>query len=195
MVSNALSIVIVIIDHNNRHSQHFTVFKGVCSLCKKTMKTKLLQLWPFVSNELTDPERQLYQDYLEQRRRRNCSSISSVATSIVSNVDSKKIKIKSTSTVTIVEHNLTIDEVSHKYNTSITNGLDEQEALDRLKKYGPNTFTPPKSKRWYLVLAREMLSGFAILLWFAGLASIGTFILDQDPQDVNCHFFKLFQVI
>lgn len=150
-----------------------------------TMKNKLLQLWPFASNESFDSERQFYEDYLEQRRLRNCSSISSVAASIITNADAKKIKIKSSSTVTIVEHNLTIDEVSHKYNTSITDGLDEQEALERLKKYGPNTFTPPKSKRWYLVLAREMFSGFALLLWFAGLASIGTFILDHDPQDVT----------
>ncbi|OTF82492.1 hypothetical protein BLA29_001405 [Euroglyphus maynei] len=55
--------------------------------------------------------------------------------------------------------------------------------------YGLNTFTPPKSRPWYLLFLKEMTSGFALLLWFAGIASFVAFFTEHKNEDVRFVLF------
>ena len=85
----------------------------------------------------------------------------------------------------ITEHRIEIQEVCHRLKTSADNGLDEKEAAFRLARDGPNAFTPPKQTAWWILYLREMTGGFALLLWFASIASFIAFPIDKDLQDVS----------
>ena len=64
-------------------------------------------------------------------------------------------------------------------------GLASVEVAARLARDGANCFTPPRETPWYVLFLREMTTGFALLLWFAGLASFVSFAFDRNPQDVS----------
>lgn len=85
----------------------------------------------------------------------------------------------------IVEHRMTINEACTKHGTLYKLGLDEMEAEARLKRDGPNTFTPPKEKAWYILFLKEITGGFALLLWLAAIGSFVSFAIDKSQQDVN----------
>lgn len=90
------------------------------------------------------------------------------------------------------DHLLSIDEVCSKYSTNLDTGLDTVDAIFRLERDGPNTFTPPKEKAWYWLLFKELTSGFALLLWFSGFASFVSYFLQKDiksDEDVGLHLF------
>ncbi|KAH9416191.1 Sodium/potassium-transporting ATPase subunit alpha-1 [Dermatophagoides pteronyssinus] len=95
----------------------------------------------------------------------------------------------------IIDHLLTVEEVMEKYQTSSVNGLDEREVIQRLERDGLNTFTPPKSKPWYLLFLKEMTSGFALLLWFAGLASFVSFFIEHKKEDAYLGGALIFTVV
>ena len=76
-------------------------------------------------------------------------------------------------------------EVCAKHGTDRKLGLNQEEAESRLQRDGPNSLTPPKEKPWYILFLREISSGFALLLWFAGIASFISFGFDHNPQDVS----------
>ncbi|KAH9528520.1 Sodium/potassium-transporting ATPase subunit alpha-1 [Dermatophagoides farinae] len=99
------------------------------------------------------------------------------------NIENNRNNVKNKNKIT--DHLLTIEEVIKKYNTSIIDGLDEREAIERLERYGSNTFTPPKSKPWYLLFIKELTSGFALLLWFAGIASFVSFFTEHKNEDIK----------
>lgn len=96
------------------------------------------------------------------------------------NPDPRKEKVDQ-----VIDHRLTVEEVCRKYGTSLTTGLDEREAAHRLERDGPNQFTPPKSKPWYLLFIRELTGGFALLLWFSGIASFVSYAIEKRIEDVS----------
>lgn len=80
---------------------------------------------------------------------------------------------------------MTIGQVCAKYGTHMKLGLDEAEAEARLERDGPNCFTPPKEKPWYILFLREITGGFAILLWLAAVGSFVSFGIEHRMQDVS----------
>lgn len=88
----------------------------------------------------------------------------------------------------IIEHQLTIDEVCDKHCTSIDTGLNERDVIHRLERDGPNTFTPPKCTPWYVLFLKELTGGFALLLWFSGIASFISYAIERKIEDVNFVF-------
>ncbi len=85
----------------------------------------------------------------------------------------------------ITEHLLSIDELCSKLQTNLETGLSESEAAFRLKRDGLNQFTPPKQTPKWILFIREMTGGFALLLWFAAIASCIAYAIEKVPQDVT----------
>jgi sodium/potassium-transporting ATPase subunit alpha len=97
--------------------------------------------------------------------------------------------------VKITEHLLEIHEVCNKLKTNSETGLTESEAEFRLKRDGPNAFTPPKQTAWWILYLREMTGGFALLLWFASIASFVAYFIEKEPQDVSNNGINVFTMI
>ncbi|KAI2804010.1 Sodium/potassium-transporting ATPase subunit alpha-4 [Blomia tropicalis] len=95
----------------------------------------------------------------------------------------------------IVEHRMTINEACTKHGTLYKLGLDEMEAEARLKRDGPNTFTPPKEKAWYILFLKEITGGFALLLWLAAIGSFVSFAIDKSQQDAYLGGILVFTVL
>ncbi|XP_054165216.1 sodium/potassium-transporting ATPase subunit alpha-3-like [Oppia nitens] len=86
--------------------------------------------------------------------------------------------------VKITEHLMDVQEVCAQYRTHIDTGITDTEAAFRLQRDGPNAFTPPKQTPGWLLWLREMTGGFALLLWFASIASFVAYGLDHDDQSM-----------
>jgi len=71
--------------------------------------------------------------------------------------------------IDIDEQKAEVADVCAKYKTSIETGLTSADAAQRLIENGPNELTPPKETPWYVVLGKEMIGGFATLLWIASI--------------------------
>ncbi|XP_017478349.1 PREDICTED: sodium/potassium-transporting ATPase subunit alpha-2-like [Rhagoletis zephyria] len=95
----------------------------------------------------------------------------------------------------IDEHLLNILEVCVKHTVDRRAGLTSVEVAARLARDGPNCFTPPRETPWYVLFLREMTTGFALLLWFAGLASFVSFAFDRNPQDAYLGLILVFTVV
>lgn len=80
---------------------------------------------------------------------------------------------------------MTIGQVCAKYGTHLKQGLSKVKAEERLERDGPNTFTPPKDKPWYILFLKEITGGFALLLWLAAIGSFVSFGIEHKRQDVS----------
>lgn len=85
----------------------------------------------------------------------------------------------------LVDHRLSVEEVCAKYSTTLDQGLSERAVEERLLIDGPNTFTPPKEKSWVWLLFKELTGGFALLLWFSGIASFVSYFIEKKIEDVS----------
>ena len=65
--------------------------------------------------------------------------------------------------------NLSQEQIGFELQTDLINGLTTEEALARLKHYGPNLLKRARRTPWTLKLIRNLFSFFAILLWMAAL--------------------------
>jgi len=57
--------------------------------------------------------------------------------------------------VKITEHLLSLDELCTKLQTNLETGISDNEADVRLKRDGPNAFTPPKQTPKWVLFIRE----------------------------------------
>lgn len=92
--------------------------------------------------------------------------------------------------VKITEHLLSLSELCSKLNTNLETGITESEAAFRLKRDGPNAFTPPKQTSKFIIFFREMTAGFALLLWFAAIGSCIAYSIEKVPLDVCQLYFE-----
>lgn len=95
----------------------------------------------------------------------------------------------------IVEHQMTIEEVCALLETNVEHGLDSTETAIRLERDGPNCFTPPKDKSWFILLLKELLSGFQLLMWFSAIGSFISFSIDHNPQDAYLALILIFTIL
>ena len=76
-------------------------------------------------------------------------------------------------------HLLDRDELETEYETDINNGLTTDQANDKLKQYGNNELTPPKTDPWWLKLLKSIFAGFFnILLWTGSILCFIAYIID-----------------
>ena len=95
--------------------------------------------------------------------------------------------------VHITEHLLSVEELSLKLSTDARIGLTEAEAEFRLKRDGPNAFTPPKQEPEWLKFLKNFASGFALLLWFCVLGTLVVNFFQPATKNVSVtyHYNKM----
>ncbi|KAG7261346.1 hypothetical protein CRUP_002487 [Coryphaenoides rupestris] len=67
----------------------------------------------------------------------------------------------------IDDHEITIEELEMRYNTSIKKGLTTTFATQVLERDGPNELRPPKGTPEYVKFARQLAGGLQCLMWVA----------------------------
>ncbi|MEM2637317.1 MAG: cation-translocating P-type ATPase [Candidatus Korarchaeota archaeon] len=78
-------------------------------------------------------------------------------------------------------HFLTVEETLKRYSTVI-DGLSDEEAESRLKKFGPNKIETEKKEKWYHILIRQFKGVLIYLLYFAAAISVFAGIYENDPE-------------
>uniref|UniRef100_A0A671UA17 Sodium/potassium-transporting ATPase subunit alpha n=1 Tax=Sparus aurata TaxID=8175 RepID=A0A671UA17_SPAAU len=69
----------------------------------------------------------------------------------------------------IDDHEITIEELETRYNTSVTKGLTSTFASQILERDGPNELKPPKGTPEYVKFARQLAGGLQCLMWVAAI--------------------------
>jgi len=69
-------------------------------------------------------------------------------------------------------YNLTVEEAIADFNTELSDGLTDPEAVDRLERYGPNTLLSTGKVPWYRVLARQFIDVLIAILLIAAAISL-----------------------
>lgn len=71
--------------------------------------------------------------------------------------------------VDIDDHKISIQELCSRYETNSINGLNKEQVLVSLEKFGPNTLTPPKSDSEWKKFCAQLFGGFSLLLWIGAI--------------------------
>ena len=64
---------------------------------------------------------------------------------------------------------------------TVSRGLSDKEAEDRVRKFGENALTEKKKKPWYVKLFHELTTFFSLMLWVGGILCFVAYGLD--PSD------------
>jgi sodium/potassium-transporting ATPase subunit alpha len=75
------------------------------------------------------------------------------------------------SDVTFDLHRISLEELSARLKTSLSFGLTNEVAEQRLLSEGPNSMSPPKSNLWRQIL-HYLFGGFCMILWPAAILCI-----------------------
>lgn len=96
--------------------------------------------------------------------------------------------------IVIDDHLVPIEQLLSSCETNIERGLSEEEAQQRLKKYGLNRLTPPAETSEIIKFLRQLFGGFSLLLWAGAILCIGAYFVEKgkNPDNVRI-FFKLFK--
>lgn len=81
------------------------------------------------------------------------------------------------------EHQLEIDEVVTRYETSLTDGLTSAKAQANLERDGPNAMTPPKKTPEWVKLAIQLFYGFSALLWIGSILCFIAFGVESNENE------------
>ncbi|CAI5447938.1 unnamed protein product [Caenorhabditis angaria] len=73
--------------------------------------------------------------------------------------------------IVIDDHEVPLETLLNRYSTSVTAGITESDAAQRLSRDGPNALTPPKQTPQWVKLCGSVFGGFNFLLWCASIAS------------------------
>ncbi|KAJ6219754.1 hypothetical protein RDWZM_005566, partial [Blomia tropicalis] len=97
--------------------------------------------------------------------------------------------------INIREHLYSLEELALKFQTNLKDGLSSQEAENRLRRDGPNAFTPPKTTSTWIILLKELTLGFASIMWLAIVLSLIVFGITLVPQDYILSIVLFFVVV
>uniref|UniRef100_A0A0K0EU29 Sodium/potassium-transporting ATPase subunit alpha n=1 Tax=Strongyloides venezuelensis TaxID=75913 RepID=A0A0K0EU29_STRVS len=76
------------------------------------------------------------------------------------------------------EHQIPIEDLVKRYDTSLEVGLTSSVADKYLARDGPNTLSPPKKTPEWIKFCRNLFGGFALLLWIGAFLCFLTFTVD-----------------
>ncbi|CAF4122765.1 unnamed protein product, partial [Adineta steineri] len=66
-------------------------------------------------------------------------------------------------------HSIPVEELYNRYHTNPQTGLSEDSISDTRAYYGYNRLTPPEPPNYFLLLIKQLFTGFNSILWFAGI--------------------------
>lgn len=78
-----------------------------------------------------------------------------------------------------------LPELEQRLKTSFRTGLTDDEAAARLAANGPNALTPPQRQPEWVKFLRTMFSGFASLLWVAGILCLVAYGMEVASADYD----------
>ena len=84
------------------------------------------------------------------------------------NSASKKQKLD----IVFDDHLIDLNEFIYRYETSLTEGLNDEQIKSRLERDGKNIMTKKKSKPLIVRYLVEVFGGYNIIMWFAAIASV-----------------------
>jgi len=98
------------------------------------------------------------------------------------NLDELKSEMK------IDEHQIPLDDLVKRYETSLDRGLTSQKAAAVLERDGPNALSPPKTTPEWVKFCKNLFGGFAMLLWIGAILcyiaySVDYFTLENPAAD------------
>ncbi|TNN80830.1 Potassium-transporting ATPase alpha chain 1 [Liparis tanakae] len=88
--------------------------------------------------------------------------------------------------IDIDDHEITIEELELRYNTSVTKGLTSAYAAQVLERDGPNELKPPKGTPEYVKFARQLAGGLQCLMWVAACICFIAFGIELARGNVTC---------
>jgi sodium/potassium-transporting ATPase subunit alpha len=80
-----------------------------------------------------------------------------------------------------------VTEVAEKYDSRLHVGLNAEERIKRLERYGPNVPKPAKSAPEFVKWLKELFGWFGILLWLGAALSIIAFFVDPSQDFTNLY--------
>ncbi|XP_066428720.1 potassium-transporting ATPase alpha chain 1 isoform X2 [Eleutherodactylus coqui] len=85
----------------------------------------------------------------------------------------------------INDHELTIEELEEKYQTSAVRGMKSSYAGEVLMRDGPNELKPPKGTPEYVKFARQLAGGLQCLMWVAAVICLIAFGIQCSQGDMT----------
>ncbi|KAM4702992.1 potassium-transporting ATPase alpha chain 1 [Rhinophrynus dorsalis] len=85
----------------------------------------------------------------------------------------------------INDHEIPVEELELKYQTSVTKGLTSTYAADLLIRDGPNELKPPKGTPEYVKFARQLAGGLQCLMWVAAVICLIAFGIQCAQGDLT----------
>ncbi|KAG9482795.1 hypothetical protein GDO78_011439 [Eleutherodactylus coqui] len=83
------------------------------------------------------------------------------------------------------DHELTIEELEEKYQTSAVRGMKSSYAGEVLMRDGPNELKPPKGTPEYVKFARQLAGGLQCLMWVAAVICLIAFGIQCSQGDMT----------
>ena len=77
------------------------------------------------------------------------------------------------------DHLIPLPDLELKLGTDFQKGISTEEANERLLQYGPNALTPPKKTPEWVKFCKTMFTGFAGLLWIAGILCFVAYLVED----------------
>jgi len=80
------------------------------------------------------------------------------------------------------DHIISAAQLLQKYGTSLDTGLTAAVAAQRLEEFGLNQLTPKKETPAWIKFLKQLVTGFALLLWVGSLLCLISYGLDASDQ-------------
>ncbi|KAL5500324.1 hypothetical protein EMCRGX_G011868 [Ephydatia muelleri] len=77
------------------------------------------------------------------------------------------------------EHLIPLPDLLARFGTSLEQGLTEEQVVELRRRDGPNAITPPKQLPEFLKFLKNLVGGFALLLWVAAIMSVVAYGIQQ----------------
>uniref|UniRef100_A0A0K0EHT4 Sodium/potassium-transporting ATPase subunit alpha n=1 Tax=Strongyloides stercoralis TaxID=6248 RepID=A0A0K0EHT4_STRER len=89
------------------------------------------------------------------------------------------------------EHQIPLEDLAKRYNTSLDKGLTSSTAAEYLARDGPNALSPPKTTPEWIKFCKNLFGGFALLLWVGSFLCYLAFTVDyltiEHPNNDNLY--------
>ena len=82
------------------------------------------------------------------------------------------------------DHKITSQEFESRFGTDLKSGLSHEEAERRLFENGPNKLSEKAGTPWPLLLLKEMVTAFALLLWAGAILCFIAYAIGKDPSNL-----------
>ncbi|XP_027488773.1 potassium-transporting ATPase alpha chain 1-like, partial [Corapipo altera] len=81
------------------------------------------------------------------------------------------------------DHKLDVNDLEIKYSTSVTKGLSEAVAAERLLRDGPNELRPPRGTPECVKFGRQLAGGLQCLMWVAAAICLIAYGVQEGEGD------------